>query len=44
MHEAIAGYLDEQGTISPKLDGRAVSNELGEYSFSTIPGADYEFR
>lgn len=44
VHEAIAGYLDEQGTISPKLDGRAVSNELGEYSFSTIPGADYEFR
>ena len=44
VHEAITEYLDEQGTISPELDGRAVSPELGAYSFSTIPGTDYEFR
>ena len=44
VHEAITEYLDEQGTISPELDSRAVSPELGAYSFSTIPGTDYEFR
>lgn len=44
VHEAIAGYLDEQGTVSPKIDGRAASEELGERSYSTVPGTDYEFR
>lgn len=43
-HDAIREYLAKHDPVAPALDGRAVSEELGRQSFSTIPGTDYRFR
>ncbi|WP_036135683.1 bifunctional metallophosphatase/5'-nucleotidase [Luteimonas mephitis] len=44
LHDALTGYLAEFDPVAPKLDGRALSQELGTESFSTIPGTNYQFR
>lgn len=44
IHEAVEEYLSIHSPVSPKLDGRAFCEYLGEKSFSTIPGTDYIFR
>jgi len=43
IHEAVEEYLKKNSPVSPTLDGRAYSKNLGEYSFSTVPQTDYEF-
>ena len=44
IHEAIEEYLQKHSPVSPKLDGRAYCDYLGTYSFSTVPGTNYEFQ
>lgn len=44
IHDAVIDYLREHSPVSPTLDGRAYSQKLGEYSFSTVPGTDYQFK
>lgn len=44
IHEAVEEYLSLHSPVSPKLDGRAYCDYLGEKSFSTVPGTDYIFR
>ncbi len=44
IHEAVEEYLSIHSPVSPKLDGRAFCEYLGEKSFSTVPGTDYIFR
>ena len=44
IHEAVEEYLSLHSPVSPKLDGRAYCEYLGEKSFSTVPGTDYIFR
>ena len=44
IHDAVIDYLAKNPVVSPKLDRRAFSTSLGEESFSTIPGTDYQFR
>ncbi|TYB74291.1 bifunctional metallophosphatase/5'-nucleotidase [Bizionia myxarmorum] len=43
IHDVIEEYLKVHSPVSPKLDGRAYCDYLGEYSFSTVPGTDYKF-
>lgn len=44
IHEVVEEYLKNHSPISPKMDGRAYCDYLGEKSFSTVPGTDYIFR
>ncbi|EGV44740.1 bifunctional metallophosphatase/5'-nucleotidase [Bizionia argentinensis JUB59] len=44
IHDVIEEYLKVHSPVSPKLDGRAYCDYLGEYSFSTVPGTDYKFQ
>lgn len=44
IHEAIEEYLQKHSSVSPKLEGRAYCDYLGTYSFSTVPGTNYEFQ
>lgn len=44
IHEAVEEYLKKHSPVSPKLDGRAYCEYLGTYSFSTVPGTNYEFQ
>lgn len=44
IHEAIEEYLAKHSPVSPKIDGRAYCDYLGIYSFSTVPGTNYEFQ
>lgn len=44
IHEVVEEYLSLHSPISPKLDGRAYCDHLGEVSFSTVPGTDYIFK
>jgi 5'-nucleotidase len=44
IHEVVEEYLQKHSPVSPKLDGRAYCEYLGEKSFSTVPGTDYEFQ
>ncbi|WP_163516904.1 bifunctional metallophosphatase/5'-nucleotidase [Gelidibacter japonicus] len=44
IHEAVEEYLKKHSPVSPKLDGRAYCDYLGVYSFSTVPGTNYEFQ
>lgn len=43
LHEAIAEYLKEKGTISPKLDGRAIATDIGKSTFTKMPEGNYKF-
>lgn len=44
LHDAVEAYLAEKGTVTPKLDGRSISVDLGDSAFSQMPGTGYEFR
>lgn len=44
IHEVVEEYLAENSPIAPKLDGRAYSDALGTYSFSTVPSTNYVFQ
>ncbi|MCX7550355.1 bifunctional metallophosphatase/5'-nucleotidase [Xanthomarina sp. F2636L] len=44
IHEAVEEYLKIHSPVSPKLEGRAFCEYLGEYSFSTVPKTDYKFQ
>ncbi|MBZ9630365.1 bifunctional metallophosphatase/5'-nucleotidase [Salegentibacter sp. LM13S] len=44
IHELVEEYLQKNSPVSPKLDGRAYCEYLGEKSFSTVPGTDYKFQ
>lgn len=44
IHEVVEEYLKVHSPVSPGLDGRAYCEYLGETSFSTVPGTDYEFQ
>jgi len=43
IHEVVEEYLQKHFTVSPTLDGRSYCEYLGEKSFSTVPGTNYEF-
>ncbi|MCX7548299.1 bifunctional metallophosphatase/5'-nucleotidase [Xanthomarina sp. F1114] len=43
IHEAVEEYLKVHSPVSPTLDKRAYCDFLGENSFSTVPGTNYEF-
>lgn len=44
MHDALIEYLDKFSPVAPKIDGRALATDLGEFTFSTVPGTNYEFK
>ncbi len=44
IHDVVEEYLKENSPVSPKLEGRAYCDYLGEYSFSTVPGTNYKFQ
>lgn len=44
LHNAVEEYLNEKGTISPKLDGRALATDLGVNAFSQMEEGGYFFR
>ncbi len=44
MHDALIEYLEKFSPVSPKIDGRALATDLGEFTFSTLPGTNYEFK
>lgn len=43
IHDVVEEYLKLNSPVSPKLEGRAYCEYLGEYSFSTVPGTNYQF-
>lgn len=43
VHDVVEEYLKIHSPVSPKMDGRAFSENLGQYSFSTVPGTNYVF-
>ncbi len=44
MHDALIEYLERVSPVSPVIDGRALATDLGEFTFSTLPGTNYEFK
>lgn len=44
LHQAVEEYLKEKGTISPKIEGRAIAVDLPENSFSQMSEVGYRFR
>ena len=44
IHDVVEEYLKKHSPVSPKLEGRAYCESLGEYSFSTVPGTEYKFQ
>ena len=44
IHEVVEEYLQKHSPVSPILEGRAYCDYLGTYSFSTVPGTNYEFQ
>ncbi|MFC4870073.1 bifunctional metallophosphatase/5'-nucleotidase [Negadavirga shengliensis] len=44
IHDVVEDYLQEHSPVSPVLDGRALSLDLEAYSFSNVPGTEYEFK
>lgn len=44
MHDAVMEYLSKFSPVKPKLDGRAVATDLGPFTFSSLPGTDYQFK
>ncbi|HET8810742.1 MAG TPA: bifunctional metallophosphatase/5'-nucleotidase [Flavobacteriaceae bacterium] len=43
IHDAVEDYLSVHSPVSPEWEKRAYCDYLGHYSFSTVPGTDYEF-
>lgn len=43
LHDAVTAYLKVKGTVSPKLDGRAIAVDLEGLSFSQMPEVGYQF-
>ena len=43
IHDVVVEYLKANSPVSPVLDGRAYSESLGTYSFSTVPSTNYVF-
>lgn len=43
IHDVVEEYLKIHSPVSPKLEGRAYCEYLGEESLSTVPGTDYQF-
>jgi 5'-nucleotidase len=44
LHDAIEEYLKIKGTVTPKIDGRAIAVDLGTNVFSQMKRAGYQFR
>ncbi len=44
IHDVVEEYLAEHSPVAPELEKRAYCDVLGEYSFSTVPGTNYEFK
>lgn len=44
LHDAVSEYLKARGTVSPKLDGRAIATDLGSAAFSQMKEGAYQFR
>lgn len=44
LHEAVSEYLNEVGTVSPVIDGRALATDLGPRAFSQMKEGNYTFR
>ncbi len=44
IHDVVEEYLKVNSPVSPKLEGRAYCDYLGQYSFSTVPGTNYKFQ
>ncbi|WP_353149253.1 bifunctional metallophosphatase/5'-nucleotidase [Chryseobacterium sp.] len=44
LHDTMEEYLQANGTVSPKLDGRSIAVDLGTNAFSQLSGTDYVFR
>ncbi|WP_416441554.1 bifunctional metallophosphatase/5'-nucleotidase [Leeuwenhoekiella sp. A16] len=44
IHEVVEEYLQKNSPVSPILEGRAYSEYLGKYSFSTVPKTNYKFQ
>lgn len=44
LHQAVIEYLEAHGTISPKIEGRAIAVDLDENAFSQMSEVGYTFR
>lgn len=44
MHDAVMEYLEKFSPVKPSLDRRAIATDLGPFTFSTLPGTNYQFR
>ncbi|QHL86942.1 bifunctional metallophosphatase/5'-nucleotidase [Nibribacter ruber] len=44
VHDVLEDYLKKQGTVAPKVDGRAQALDLPSPVLSQLPNVDYEFR
>lgn len=44
IHDAVKSYLSKFSPVSPQLEKRAYCEQLGVYSFSTVPNTNYEFK
>ena len=44
MHDVVMEYLQKFSPVKPLLDGRAIATDLGPFTFSTLPGTNYQFR
>ena len=44
VHDVLADYLKEKGTVAPKTDGRAKALDLPSPVLSQLPNIDYVFR
>lgn len=44
LHQAVIEYLEEKGTINPKIEGRAIAVDLEEKAFSRMSEVGYTFR
>lgn len=44
MHDALIEYLKAFSPVSPTIVGRALATDLGEFTFSTLPDTNYEFK
>ncbi|MFO7673754.1 MAG: bifunctional metallophosphatase/5'-nucleotidase [Lutibacter sp.] len=44
IHDVLEAYLKLKSPISPTIEARAYADDLGPFSFSTVPGTDYKFQ
>ncbi|SDR71840.1 bifunctional metallophosphatase/5'-nucleotidase [Gramella sp. MAR_2010_147] len=44
IHDVMEEYLQEKSPVSPTIEGRAYCEYLGKFSFSTVPGTNYQFK